>query len=142
MGNRKTKYIPKDFETKSGKRGFVALYQSMLESPAYKALTSPARSVYTIIKAQYKGNYNSSPGNRVKCPYKDIMEHTHCSKATVSRALKELEEMGFIETDPGGLNVPNTYTFSSRWQHVTDDEAISIRRKHEGRKKPPSDGNI
>lgn len=143
--NRRNKYTPKDFETKSGQNKFVALYVSMLQSPAYMALTPSARSVYTVIKSQYNGNYNRLPGNRVQCPYAYIMKYTHCNKGTVSKALKELQDQGFIDISPddrGGLNVATTYTFSSRWKSVTQEEARITRKTYDGRKKPPSDGNI
>ena len=115
---RKKKRVPETFEScgKSNEH-FTALYDSMIESAAYKSLSSSARTVYTVIKSKYRGDFT---GNEITCPYA-VFEEYGLQHTTVKRALDDLENAGFIEVERQGFTTknlhrePNIYRLSSRW---------------------------
>lgn len=118
---KKPKYVAERFESaKLGEEHYFTLYDSVIDSPLFKSLSNSARTVYLVIRRQYKGNYS---GKTVECPYRVFAEYGLQNK-TVSRAIAELEESGFIEVERGTIQCaknknlrrqPNRYTLSSRW---------------------------
>ena len=66
MGGRKksNKYEVKAWEHAPNNKSshFVRLYSSMLNSPAWLALSNGAKLQYIVIKSQYKGGYQQTDG--------------------------------------------------------------------------------
>ena len=118
---RKKKYEAERFETPVKGEHFTRLYDTMLKSDAWKDLNHASRSVYLILKMQYKGDYT---GNTVMCPYKVFQEYG-MNTSTVKKAITDLTEHGFIRCDNGIVvyhegsktlhRTPNEYTFVSEW---------------------------
>jgi len=91
---------------------FVQLHDYMTDSKAWKALSPKAVWVYIEMKKKYRGNNE----NNISLTYKEV--EYKMSAATYSKAIKELENYGFINrVRPGGLYKKCTiYGLSSRWQ--------------------------
>ena len=125
-GKRKSKNSCEPFEAVNGHEHFTRLYDSMLESSAYRSLSHAARTVYIELKKQYKGSYT---GDTVICPYKVFQEYG-MNTVTIKNALCDLEEKGFIEVIQGtpqaqGCNIrrqANQYRFTSAWKNYDPDE--------------------
>ena len=91
----------------------------MLTSEAWKDLNHASRTVYLILKMQYKGNNPT-----VKPTYKDFQKYG-MNTSTVSRCIEDLELHGFIRCERGTVlyhegdvvlrKTPNEYTFISDW---------------------------
>ena len=103
---------------------FTPLYEDQLDSPAMKALSAVAFRVYVILRQEYKGDYT---GNRIICPYDTIVEKG-VSRNSIPRALNQLEALGFIKIERGGLeHRPSEYIFSDKWSLIaTPAEAYQI----------------
>ena len=116
MGKKK-KYEPERWETPISDDHFTRLYDHMMKSEAWKDLKHSSRSVYTLLKMQYKGNYT---GHIIKCPYSYFQDYG-MSTTTIKNAVRDLEEHGFIRCKVGTLvtknlhRQPNEYEFSSDW---------------------------
>ena len=86
----------------------------MIDSPAYKRLTNASRTAYLLLRRQVK-----KPGDReVIFPYKDA--ELYMNRHTFSGAIKQLQELGFIEkSGHGGLyRQPNVYRFVEKWRDL------------------------
>ena len=86
----------------------------MIKSPAYKQLSNSARVAHLLLSSQIR-----QPDQReVKLPYKDAQQYMKSN--TFSRAIKQLQELGFIEkTQYGGIyRRTNVYRFSEKWKEV------------------------
>ena len=128
------RYKPQRWEHKDGYRSnhFTRMYDSMLCSPAWLALTDSAKWQYTVIKSQFKGGYQQTDGSgnaMVKCPYNDIQKAGIKSDETVSNNFKQLEAFGFITASHNGFKVANQYKFSDKWQGISAEEASKIKAK-------------
>ncbi|MFC1456395.1 hypothetical protein ACETIH_06595 [Microvirga arabica] len=64
----------------------------MLRSPAWRTLSTTARSVYLELSLLYNGSNNG----RIALSARDAAERVRCSKNTAARAFLELEQKGFI----------------------------------------------
>ncbi len=71
----------------------VRLYAWMMNSPAWKDLTPVARTVYVLLKDQYKGTNNG----RLVLSIRQVSDALRVSKTTAAKAFIELQEHGFIE---------------------------------------------
>lgn len=117
MGRKKT-YVPPSFAT-SSHRHYTPLYDDQLNSPAFVSLSAVAVRVYLILRQEYKGDYS---GNKIICPYNTIVSKG-VSKNSISGAIKQLEALGFIQCERGGLaHEPTLYRFTDEWKHVTTKE--------------------
>ncbi len=95
---------------KSGTRQghFILFYDEMLNSPAYRSLSCPAKCILITLKQCFNG-YNNG---EIALSCRTCASVHKMSKNTAQRALKELEEKGFIETmRPGffGTRMATTY---------------------------------
>jgi hypothetical protein len=80
---------------------YFQLHHYMLETDAWKALSTPARVVYVQIGSRYNGSNNG----RLALSVRDAASECNVAPGTASRALKELVDLGFIqETRHGGLS--------------------------------------
>ena len=115
---RRKKAPPPSFATAKGtwdRNHYVMLFDDLLDSPAYRALSAHAKEAYTILLQEYKGPYTE---NSVICPYATFREKGMRGN-TVSRALLMLEHFGFINVERGGLeHQPSVYHFSKAWQEI------------------------
>ena len=91
---------------------FVYITKEMLGSDAYKKLSNPSRVTLLLLRAQLKNHDQVE----VKFPYSHAQEYMKTN--TFSRAVKELEEMGFIKkAQEGGLfRRTNIYSFTDAWR--------------------------
>ena len=128
---RKKKSPPPSFATAgTWHTHYVVLFDDLLNSPAYIALSAAAKEAYTILMQEYKGIYT---GDKIICPYS-----TFTSKGmrtnTVSRALMMLERFGFIKVvEHGGLERrPNVYRLIDGWKSIrTAEEVKEIKKAFE-----------
>lgn len=135
---KRNKYSPEAFETSKPNEHYTRLYDSMLTSEAFMALTSSARSVLLILKLQFKGNYT---GNTVICPYSTIQKYG-LNTTTIKNALLDLSEKGFIEIEYGTLQMkgkelkrqPNKYKFIDAWKSYSREKKLIGKYKAKGDK--------
>lgn len=135
MSRKKNSYKPHAWEALGGDHTFAKIYHSMFEHEAFIELTSSAKVIYLLLKGEYKGDYSDTRvgRNRVICPYTDLCARSGCTTDTVSKALKELVDFGFIRVVvPGGFNQPSVYEFCDGWKTV-DIKSVTRRCR---KKKP------
>jgi len=84
----------------------------MIKSEAYKRLTNASRTAYLLLKAQC---YRSDQ-IEVKLPYSQTQEYMR--KHTFTRAIRELEDLGFIKiSQRGGMfRKTNIYLLIDNWK--------------------------
>ena len=100
----------------------VILFDDLLNSPAYIALSAPAKEAYTILMQEYKGKFTN---NIVKCPY-STFKSKGMRPNTLSRALLQLETYGFISIEHGGLeHQPSKYRFIDKWKESYHPEFLN-----------------
>lgn len=71
---------------------FVQLFFSMMDKPAFRILSPEAKAAYLLFKRRYNGRNNGSIGVSAR----DMGEWLCKSKSTGARAIRELEEKGFV----------------------------------------------
>ena len=133
MSTIRRKYKPKDFES-TGKSNDTSanIYESMLESPAFKDMTKNQRLLYVYMKAQYYGKRKPSKDypdeielqdqkmfyfNRaIAIKYGIIKENSNNKE--FYRDIHEIEKHGFIKTVANGKSTKtkSIYQFSDLWQ--------------------------
>lgn len=121
---RKHKFTPKNFEKVGASNLSCTLYASMLQSPAWYALSPKAKELYTYMKLQQYGQapiegygadcfvFNKAMYTKVYPIYK--------SGAQFRRDRDQLIEYGFIEMVECGrfTRTKNIYKFSAKWQEI------------------------
>lgn len=133
MGKKNNKaYKPHTWEHNPNYKSnhYTPMYDSMIYSPAWLALSNSAQKQYIFIKSQYKGGYQQTDGNgnaMVKCPYKDMMKAGIKSNETISENCRQLEAFGFLPITGGGHRIASEYKFSNKWQNITGAEAKKIK---------------
>lgn len=97
--------------TKAGRGGprHVRLYHHMLESNAWAALSANARAIYVEIAKRFMGTNNG----RIPHSVREAAASLHISTATASRAIHQLQELGFIVAVTKGA-------FSLKKRHATE----------------------
>lgn len=128
---KSSKPLPWQHNPKYHSKSFLRLYKSLLNSPAWLALSNSAKWQYIVIYMQYTGRLEqvTPRGITVKCPYNEFKKYGISGKSTISRNSKQLEEFGFIKIKGGGLHVPNEYTFSDKWHSMSKEDIESINCK-------------
>lgn len=94
---------------------FVMLTYDMLSSPAWEALSAQARSVLIQIAKSYDGKNNG----RIGASNHNLSNQSKVSKNTVTKAIRELVEAGFLEVVQVGafsLKVRHASEFRLTWQ--------------------------
>lgn len=90
MGKRKNR--------KKGGPPFVPIFKLVIYSEPWKQLSHTEKLIYIHIKA----NYNGSNNGEISLKYDDLNDQY--ARATIKKALKGLEEKGWVEkTRHGGL---------------------------------------
>ena len=141
--SKKTKYRCKSFESKgehyiNSKGRYVAdtsanIYESMLDSPAFKSMNKSQQLLYVYCKAQYYGKRKPSKDHKDLEQEQDIFYfnwgkaleyglYTPTSSRNFYRDLKVLVEHGFIKRiySGQGHKEKNVYQFASGWQKWGD----------------------
>lgn len=137
MSKHKKTNEPQKWECLNGDHTHIRIFRTMYQSEAYKALSLEAREIYRILKAEYRGTYTDirNGTDTVICPYSHIAAQG-IRRGNISIRLDELEQLGFITRDGGGLlNIPNKYKFSDRWKSIGNEEAHAIKKNIEAIKK-------
>ena len=75
------------------KERFVKLSYSLLESEAWRWLKPHSKAVYIELRRRYNGSNNGT----IALNMGDAAELLKASKSTIQKALKELEDHGFIK---------------------------------------------
>lgn len=73
---------------------FVRLFNYVIDSPGYRALSMVGRAALIEVARLYNGMNNG----QLALSARDLGDRIGKSKSTAARALIELEDMGFIET--------------------------------------------
>lgn len=122
MAKKKQRDPPPVFATKgTWHTHYISLFDDLLNSPPYIALSAHAKEAYTILMQEYKGKYT---GANVICPYSTFQEKGMRAN-TLSRALSQLEFYGFIRIEHGGLeHTPNKYHLVEEWKKIETKEDV------------------
>ena len=128
MGRNNKGYVPKSFETIErvpGCKSYASIYIPMLQSRAYKRLSNRARTLYTFMKAQYRGAKNISEHTDQEFYFNWSMASTVYGLYTNKKAfyddIKSLIENGFIEVVENGktTRTRSIYRYSDKWKSIT-----------------------
>lgn len=126
--SKKTQYQAQPFESsQNGHDRYMRLYESMFSSDAWRSLSHASRTVYLIIRNQYKGNFT---GNTLICPY-SVFQKYGMNNTTIKKCISELERKGFIEVKSGTRQctsknlhrTPNEYTLIGKWKDYVPSES-------------------
>lgn len=108
---KKVPFPPWDSKNASGiEKRYIRLADTLLCSAAARGLSPSAFKILTYMKIEAAGKKNFQfPCHK----FIDFM-----SKPTAYKAIKELEEVGFIDiiSRNKNLRIPNEYAFSDRWK--------------------------
>jgi hypothetical protein len=74
---------------------------SLLESPAFLAISHPARQVFWRLVAEY-GRHGGKDNGRLPCPFSDL-EKWRISSNLIARAVRELVAVGLVEITQRGV---------------------------------------
>ena len=92
---------------------FVALERYLLNSPAWKSLSLPARCAFIELGYLFDGSNNG----RIALSARTLAERLSISRATATRALANLAGRGFIEAvRAGGFNIKSGVRRSTEWR--------------------------
>ena len=121
---RKSKFYPNNFENVGKSKLSATLYASMLQSPAWYALSPKAKELYLYMKLQLFGQ-NPIEGYGTDCFVfnKAMFTKTYPiykTGAQFRRDRDQLIEYGFIEMVECGrfTRTKNIYRFSAKWQEI------------------------
>lgn len=94
--------------------GFVALEHNLIESEAYKLLSSTAKNAYTYFKRDLKNGHQTE----VTLTFEQAQKYGVCnSPTTFNSAKKALVKFGFLDCHtPGGLGKESIFSLSYRWK--------------------------
>lgn len=142
MSRRKrTSYTPRSFESKGShfinQRGkeqtdtSANIYESLLQSKAFKSLTAKQQILYVYCKAQYYGKRKPKKDYEKQGLYQDdtyfyfnwqiaIDYDLYSTHSRFYKDMKVLTEKGFIELIKSGKGhkEKNVYRFSDKWQEM------------------------
>jgi MarR family len=108
-----TKRTDKKGRSKGSLGSFVALEHFVLDCEAWQSLSLCARQAYIEIARVYSGTNNGSLALSARA----LSDRLHVSKATASRALKDLGERGFVEVSKhGGFNLKTGDRRATEWR--------------------------
>ena len=79
---------------------FVALLKETMASPAWRATSHGARSLYTALKARYSSNLHNN--GRIFISQRNAMREVGSWSDEIARWFRELQHYGFIVQTSGG----------------------------------------
>lgn len=96
---------------------FAARVVSMLESPAYRALSLSAHRVFSRIEIEH-ARHGGTDNGKLPCTYGDFAEYG-VDRQSIAPAIRELESLGFIKVTRGRAGngewrAPNLFTLTYR----------------------------
>jgi DNA-binding transcriptional regulator YhcF (GntR family) len=106
----KSKKVLKNGRT-SVPRRYVMIYHWLMETEAWKSLDGNSRAIYLEMARRYAGP--GSNNGQITYSARQAAENLHISKDTANRALKALQERGFIVATTMGA-------FSRKNRHATE----------------------
>lgn len=143
MGRRKKTYEPKSFESRNQGSSFINqrgkqqadtsanIYESMLQSKAFKSLTAKQQILYVYCKSQYYGKRKPKKDYEKQGLYQEdtyfyfnwqlaIDYGLYSTHSRFYKDLKELSQKGFIELVKSGKGhkEKNVYKFSDKWKEM------------------------
>jgi DNA-binding transcriptional MocR family regulator len=89
----------------------VRLYHWLMQTEAWRSLDATERAIYVEIASRYRGP--ESNNGRIPYSVREAAAALHIGKATASRALRSLEDRGFIVATQRGA-------FSFKVRHATE----------------------
>ena len=118
----------------------VRLYGFMLQSDAWKDLSTEGRSLYVLLKSLYKGSNNG----HLILSVRQAAEALHISKTTASKAFEELQGHGFIEVSIRGSFEGRKDRRATEWRlsELTCDRTGELPSKSFMRWKPGSNFTV
>jgi hypothetical protein len=123
MGKNKQNYRP--FQSSKGGR-FIALFDDMMESPAWEQLTSSEIVLYLYMLKKFrvkyvKGMVDKSNENDISMPKQEYMKLMN--NRTFFKSIDHLIELGFIKVIEGryATRECNIYGFNDAWKHYGTD---------------------
>lgn len=141
--SKRTTYKPKSFESKGNhfinQRGksqadtSANIYESMLQSQAFKSLTSKQKILYVYCKSQFYGKRKPKKDYEKQGLYQDDTYfyfnwqlaldydlYTEKSWSSLYHDMATLEKKGFIEKAQSGKGhkTKTIYKFSDKWQEM------------------------
>lgn len=136
MSAKKGMYAPQSWEIRSDTKHWTRLFDDMLISLAFLALSPNAKILYFYLKREYKGPYNKIT-DTVVLPYTQAVKLTGIRRGNLKKCFEELEHFGFIKTKQiGGLyRVTNQYTLIKNWQDISEEDCITIKDSIQEEKK-------
>ena len=140
---KKPTYKPRSFESRNCGGSFINqrgknqaetsanIFESMLQSPAFKSLTAKQQILYVYCKSQYYGKRKPAKDYEKKGLYQDQAHfyfnwqlaldydlYTEKSHSGFYKDMKALMQKGFFELVKSGKEhkTKNIYKFSDKWQ--------------------------
>lgn len=99
-------------ETAEEQFSFVRMPRALIKDTQFKNLSSRTKQLYSLMldrtALSKKNGWCDEKGRIYICyRYTDIMEDLDCARGTCAKSIKELEEVGLIETKRHGQGKPN-----------------------------------
>lgn len=99
-------------ETAEEQFSFVRMPRALIKDTQFKSLSSRTKQLYSLMldrtALSKKNGWCDEKGRIYICyRYTDIMEDLDCARGTCAKSIKELEEVGLIETKRHGQGKPN-----------------------------------
>jgi hypothetical protein len=88
---------------------FVRVDRWLIESDAYRDLTSGARDV--LLELMYR--YNGSNNGAINMSVREVAERTNCAVGTAQARIQELKDHGFLKVAKPG-------SFTQKQRHATE----------------------
>ncbi len=110
---KKTAFKPWETKNADGiEKRYIRLGVTQMSCERMRKLSSSAFKIYCYMKIEAGGN------KQFKFPHNKYA--SYATKPTFFRALKELEQNGFIDIVQrnGNLRMSNIYSFSDRWKQL------------------------
>ena len=135
--NKKDKYGTYQRKTVNDNH-YVALFESLMKSPAYSELSCEAKCIYNLLRLN---NYGSN--KMAKCPYKDMVKYAGVHKSRIKTRIDELVAFGFVKIYTEQIDLKsrtkgqpaNVYEFLEDWKTITEDDTEQIKKELKERKK-------
>lgn len=94
---------------------FVMLPNYLLDSPAWRALSTQARALYIELRRRYNGRNNG----QIALSVRDGADLCRMNRDTVASSFKALESLGFVElATPGSFS--RKVRHAAEWRLTTD----------------------
>ena len=104
----------------------LRLTHFMMGTPAWLSLPPAERAVYIFVAGRYNGGNNGS----IAASVRDVADNCHINKDTATKALRTLEERGFIvRVTPGSFNRKTPHAAEWRLTEWSCDKTRTVATK-------------